>query len=153
METIGSAFDAWRAGPSRHSLIRLLEASQNSIYGTCYEILRHRQDAEDAAQRVLEEIQEGLDRVADAEHFLRRLRLTAFRTALDARRDRRRRVDRERKASDMNPPAPIPDEIREAVHEAMAALDEESRALVLEHYFEKATLEDMGQRRGVTAAA
>jgi DNA-directed RNA polymerase specialized sigma24 family protein len=153
MDDIRSAFESWKSVGSRATLIRLLEASQQLTYGVCFEILRHREDVEDAAQRVLLEIQKGLAQVVDAEHFLRRLRLTAFRTALDARRDKRRRLDRERKAADMNPSGPLPDDVREAIHEAMAALDEESRALVLEHYFEKATLDDMGARRGITGAA
>jgi len=153
MENIRSAFDAWKSNPARSALIRLLESSQILIFGVCFEVLRHRHDAEDATQRVLLEIQKGIGEVADADHFLRRLRLVAFRTALDTRRDRRRRVDRERKAADMNPPAPLPDEVREAIHEAMSALDEESRALVIEHYFERATLDAIAARRGVSAAA
>ncbi|HZL71279.1 MAG TPA: sigma-70 family RNA polymerase sigma factor [Planctomycetota bacterium] len=153
MEVIRSAFEALKFKPSRASLIRLLEASQRLIYGVCYEVLRHREDSEDATQRVLLEIQKGLPEVVNAEHFLRRLRLVAFRTALDTRRDRRRRIDRERKAADMNPTAPLPEEVREAIHEAMSALDEDSRSLVMEHYFEKATLGEMGKRRGVSGAA
>src|SRR5688572_7120750 len=153
MDHIRAAFDRWKADPARGPLIRLLESAQLLIFGVCYEVLRHRHDAEDATQRVLLEIQKGIDEVGDADHFLRRLRLVAFRTALDVRRDRRRRIDRERKAADMKPAAPLPEEIREAIHEAMSALDEESRSLVIEHYFEKATLDEMGTRRGVSAAA
>src|SRR5688572_1214474 len=153
METIRAAYAAWSADRSRAALVRLLDASQFLVFGVCYEILRHRQDAEDATQRVLLELQKGLADVRDADHFLHRVRLVAFRTALDTKRDRRRRIDRERKAADMTPAAPISDEVREAIHEAMAALDDESRALVIEHYFEKATLDEMGARRGVTGAA
>ena len=153
MEIIRTAFDHWKSDPTRAALIRLLESSQFLVFGVCHEVLRHRHDAEDATQRVLLEIQKGMDQAGDAEHFLRRIRLTAFRTALDFRRDRRRRVDRERKAAEMNPTPSLPDDVREAIHEAMAGLDDESRGLVIEHYFEKATLDEIGTRRGVSGAA
>jgi hypothetical protein len=50
-------------------------------------------------------------------------------------------------------PSQVPDEVREAIHEAMAALDDESRELVIEHYFEKESLDAMGLRRGLTGTA
>src|SRR5262249_31872079 len=46
-----------------------------------------------------------------------------------------------------------PDEAFEAVHEALGELDDEARCEVMQHYFERRTLEEMGRERGLTSVA
>ena len=46
----------------------------------------------------------------------------------------------------------MPDEDGSEVVEAVAQLDDESRCLILEHYFEKTTLEELARREGLSVA-
>src|SRR5688572_10066736 len=149
------AFLEWRTQPSTETLRRLLRANQDRVYSLCFQVLRHEQDAEDAAQASLLEIARGVGSIADPGAFSSWLYRVCLHNALNLRRERRRRRDREERSAAMTPVADpqAQDDVRDAVHDALARLEDDERALVVEHYFEKMTLVDLGSRRGVSGVA
>ncbi len=155
MNPAEQAFLDWRARPSRDALRRLLQANQDRVYSLCFQVLRHPQDAEDASQASLLELARGADRIADPGAFRSWLYRVCLNNALNLRRERLRRTAREERRASMTPTADIPAtaDVRDAIHDALARLDDDERTLVVEHYFEKATLDDLGARRGVSGPA
>lgn len=149
------AFLEWRALPSRETLRRLLQANQDRVYSLCHQVLRHVQDAEDAAQASLIEIARGMKKVEKPEAFSSWMYRVCLNNSLGLLRERRRRAKREERRAAMTTTvhAPATDDLRDAVHEALARLDDDERGLVIEHYFEKSTLEDLGTRRGISGVA
>src|SRR5437867_5532276 len=106
------AFDRWQQQPNRETLLRLLVESQHSVYNACFQVLRHPQDAEDAAQEVLLEILDGINAIPDLPSFKRWLYRVSFHTAVDFRRKRTRRAAHEQRAALMNDPVPA-DNVRD----------------------------------------
>ncbi len=150
MPSTDERFDAWKQRPSGATLAPLLEAAQGRVYNICFQILRHHQDAEEAKQEVLLEIARGLGALADGGHFDRWVGTVAFRTALDRRRMRLRRAAHESKAANHVANGNGPDD---ALHEGMSRLDEEDRDLLIERYFDRRTLRELGKSRGISAVA
>jgi RNA polymerase sigma factor (sigma-70 family) len=148
-------FDAYRAGRTPDALIALLRASQQTIYNLCYQILRHPQDAEDAAQKVLLEALDALPGIADADHFKNWIYRTCYYVALGLRKARRRRRDHERKKAEAMETdfVPLSEDAAEAVHESVFSLDEDERALVVDHYFERKSLQSLADRTGCSKVA
>jgi RNA polymerase sigma-70 factor (ECF subfamily) len=154
MDSETRVFDDYKSARSRGALVRLLEAHQHSVYNICFQVLGHREDAEDASQEVLLKIPGEAAGLPDAESFRRWIHRVSLNAALDARRKRERRSKHEgRAAMTPTPSAPPVDESRQALFEALARLDDENRSLIVEHYFERAPLEDLGRRRGVSSVA
>src|SRR5438093_7089016 len=63
---------------------------------------------------------------------------------------RLRRSDYESHAAECAPNGNGPDD---ELHEGMSRLDEEDRDLLIERYFDRRTLQEMGERRGISAVA
>ena len=141
-------FLEYRRNPGRETLLALLRSRQEFVYRVCLHVLRHPQDAEDAAQDVLLEITREADRLRDLRQFRHWLGRVALHTALDHRKRRARRARREEAKAAMKNNAH--DESVAAVHDALARLSDEDRALILEKYFEGATLETLAARSGVS---
>jgi len=74
----------------------LLRVYRERIYSLCLRVLRHPQDAEDAAQEVLLEILEGSTRTLGIRSFEDWVYRVALHTALDVRKKRARRFHYER---------------------------------------------------------
>jgi RNA polymerase sigma factor (sigma-70 family) len=140
-------FEAWRARPGRPTLVALLEASQGRIFAICRDVLKDRHEAEEAAQESLLKIVYRIDQVRDSEHFEHWSGQVAYRTALNRQRSLRLRRMREVQSvrRGRNCSAPW-----DAVHQAIEELPVEDRALIVERYFERRTLDDMGRRRGIS---
>lgn len=148
-------FDAYRTSPSPESLLALLQVSQRTVYNLCHQILRHRQDAEDAAQKVLLEAVDALPGITSADHFRKWIYRTCYYVALGLRKAQRRRKDHERnKAAALAADFQLSSEdAAEAVHESVFALDENERALVVDHYFEKRSLQSLAAENGCSKVA
>jgi len=84
-------------------LLALLKTQQDRVYNLCFQVLRHAEDAEDAAQKVLLKLVEGLGALPDAAALRRWLYRVCVTTALDVRTERSRRRAREREVALMNP--------------------------------------------------
>lgn len=147
------SFLAYRARPDGQALLALLSACQAPVYNVCFQVLRNSHDAEDAAQDVLLEILEGASRLPDPVAFERWMYRVATNTALDFRKKRSRRQSHENRRADMKPAESLPGELVEGVHEALGGLDDDLRRLVLQHYFERRTLEEMAAAEGCSTAA
>jgi RNA polymerase sigma-70 factor (ECF subfamily) len=139
-------FVEFRARPTTESLVALLRANQDRIYNICYQALRHSQDAEDASQDVLLELVEGCSQVRDPRAFQAWLYRVALNTALNHKKSRFARAELARRSAAM----PTREDRSSDVMEALARLDDASRGLILEHYFEKATLEELAKREGLS---
>src|SRR5262245_45174120 len=128
----------------------LLRAHQAIVYRIAFQVLRREHDAEDAAQEILLELVRGIGRVREPRAFKRWACRVALNTALDFLRRRERRLRHEESRAAMN--RPVPDPVADAVHDALSKLDDRDRCLLVERYFERATLEEIGSREGVSAA-
>src|SRR5688572_9606867 len=140
-------FTEFRSNPSSETLIALLRGNQDRIYNVCYQVLRHPQDAEDASQDVLLELVEWCARIREPRAFRTWLFRVAMNTALTHKKARLARAARDRRSVAM----PTPEDRSEVV-DAIARLDDESRSLILEHYFEKTTLEELARKEGLSVA-
>ena len=136
-------FAAWKAKPGRPALVALLEATQGRVFAICRDVLQHREDAEEAVQEVLLKIVSGIEEIGDADHFERWVGTVAYRTAIDRKRSRKRRKERDLAAAQV----PSRANPSEGLHDAIARLPEDDRALIVERYFERRTLDEMATRR------
>ena len=132
------------ASPSE-AVPALLKGCQNQVYNLCYQVLRHQQDAEDAAQEALVKVSDGLPSLLDIRHFDRWMYRVALNTALNFRKRRTTRRAHEKRRALLEESARPPEEAVESLQEAMASLDDHSRSLVIQHFFERRSLEELAQ--------
>ncbi|HEX7900119.1 MAG TPA: sigma-70 family RNA polymerase sigma factor [Planctomycetota bacterium] len=125
---------------------KLLEAHQKAVYGICFRVLRHPQDAEDACQDALVEAARHARNLRDPQAFGPWLRKVALTTALDLRRKRERRRLRDAR---FQPPEPSTASA-EDLHQAISDLDDDTRWVVLEHYYEGRPLRTLASEAGVS---
>jgi RNA polymerase sigma factor (sigma-70 family) len=148
------AFEAYRDGPSPDRLLALLKTQQDRVYNLCFQVLRHAQDAEDAAQKVLLKLVEGLGALPDAAALRRWLYRVCVTTALDVRTERSRRRAREREVALMNPIQSAPASDGEGdLLAAIGSLEEDLGDLLVRHYFEKSTLKELAAEQRVSEVA
>lgn len=148
-------FEAFKQQPTQSTLADLLRFHQDHIYNICFQILRHPEDAEDVAQEVLLEITRGIAKVDSPRQFKVWLYRVALRSALDLKKARVRRGELARRLASQPQAggAPVDTEERSAIMQAMEGLDDRTRCLLLEHYFDKLTLDEIGQREGISSVA
>lgn len=144
-------FDAYRARPGRETLVALLESVQDRVYNLCYQVLRHPEDAQDAAQQVLMSLVDALPRISDAAHLAPWLHRAAFHVSIDLKKTQKRRREREARVA-MSEPT-MPDEAADEVHHHVSRLEDELRTLVVEHYFEQKALPVLAGERGCSTVA
>jgi RNA polymerase sigma-70 factor (ECF subfamily) len=151
MSASDRAFRDFRVRPGPDTLRALLSAHQSTVYHVSLQVLRRDHDAEDAAQEALLEIASGVRAMREPRAFKRWVCRIALHTALDhlRRRNRRERLEKARATMKPAPPDPAAD----AVHDALSRLGDDDRCLLVERYFERATLEEIGVREGVSTAA
>lgn len=148
------AFQGYREGPGRDRLRTLLQTQQDRVYNLCFQVLRHSQDAEDAAQKVLLKLAEGIGDLPDATALRRWLYRVCVTTALDARTERSRRRAREREVAMMRKTESTPEPEGEGeLLGAIGSLDADAGDLILRHYFEKVTLKELAAERQVSEVA
>jgi RNA polymerase sigma factor (sigma-70 family) len=146
-------FESYKAAPGPDTLRALLQARGDAVYNVCFQVLRDPARAEDAAQHVLLDLVRRLPGIRDASHLGAWISRAAFHAALDLKKEDRRRAAHERRTAEMKAsPALSPDQI-EAVHSEIARLDDDLRAVVVEHYFEKRPLKDLAADRAVSEVA
>ncbi|MBI2931547.1 MAG: RNA polymerase sigma factor, partial [Planctomycetes bacterium] len=138
---------------AQEQILGLLGTYRHRIYNVCYQVLRHEQDAEDTAQEVLLDLLDVMGRIRDEEHLRRWAHRAAFHRALNAKRGRKRRAEHERARGSAVEAGGLPEETADAIHGAVSRLDDSLRELVVEHYYEKATLEDLAERKGCSSVA
>jgi len=147
-----AAFLEYKWEPSPDRLAMLLTSVQDRVYNICYQILRRAEDAEDACQEVLIELTRGLPTIDAPRPFKVWLYRVAVHTALDRKESRDRHARLAPKA--LKPEGlPMDESERAELMRAIGTLDDRTRCLVLEHYFDKTTLEEIGAREGVSAVA
>jgi RNA polymerase sigma-70 factor (ECF subfamily) len=141
-------FLEYKRRPGTPALARLLERHQDAVYALCLQVLHHRQDAEDACQEILLEVTRQVNEIEEPDRFSGWLYRTALHTALDVKRRRGRQRDREAVARrvDEAPASPGSEEL----HRGLAALDDSSRQLVVDHYLGRRTLRELAAERGVS---
>jgi RNA polymerase sigma-70 factor (ECF subfamily) len=136
---------ACRETPSPGNVRALLEACQDRVYNVCRQVLRHPEDAEDAAQEALLKIAAGVVSGTEFRNFDPWMYRVAFYAALNALKLKKRRTAHEQRRAQMAAAATPPDEAYEAVHEALGALDDDARCVIVRHFFEQRTLEDLAR--------
>src|SRR5436190_72060 len=118
-----------------------LEAQRSSVYRICYCVLRHTQDAEDAAQEALLQVARQERSLRDQERLEAWLHRVALHAALDALRRRRTRARHEGLAPARA--ARESDSRVEALYSALAGLSDDERRLLVEHFLEKKSFREM----------
>lgn len=148
-------FDAFRREATRDSLANLLTFHQDRAYNICFQVLHHPEDAEDVAQGVLLEAIRWLPTITDPRQFKVWLYRVALHASLKHKQARSRRVELARKlaAQSQVGGASMESEERAALMEAIGGLDDRTRCLILEYYFDKSTLEEIAERQGISVAA
>src|SRR4029077_9523511 len=81
-------FQAYQDRRTQETLLELLREAQHRVYNLCYQVLRHSQDAEDAAQKVLLKLLNVLPRISEEGHFRSLLVRMSFQVSLDLIRSR-----------------------------------------------------------------
>lgn len=138
------------------TLRHLIEAHQDRVYNLCFQVLRHVQDAEDAAQRTLLKVAEGGLTIRNAAGFRSWVYRVAWTTSLDLQEEQVRRRGRHRSYAHTQPAQPrveFDPELQSDLHRAVATLEEDVRDLVVQHYFERASLTDLAARENCSRAA
>ena len=151
-------FSAFKRNPTSEHLCGLLSFHQQRAYNLCYQVLRRREDAEDAAQEALIKIVEYLPRIDSLRAFRHWLFRACLTHALNLKRGiHRRQFHESRYVMNMASPHPASDkaedEKRTAILEALELIEDEQRGLIVEHYFEKTPLEQIATRERVTKGA
>jgi RNA polymerase sigma factor (sigma-70 family) len=123
------------------TLPETLEINRRSVYAVCFKVLRHAQDAEDAAQEALLEAARHAEAVRDPARFPAWLHRVALHTALDAMRRRRIRERHEGRVERQGERSG--DERIEALYAALADLPDEDRRILVEHFIQEKTLREM----------
>jgi RNA polymerase sigma-70 factor (ECF subfamily) len=145
-------FEAWKRRPGQETLVVLLQDFQEPVYALCLGVLRHPQDAEDAAQRVFVELLGIVRRLETLDGLRAWIYRAALLTALNLKRGERRRrryehADRPDRAS------PLSEDDLEAIHEHVAGLQADLRSLVVRRYFERKTLAELAESAGCSTVA
>jgi len=149
------SFTRYKKSPNQDTLIRLLEESQDPVYNVCYQVLRQRQDAEDTTQEVLIKICDFVGKFSDEQDFKRWLYRISFNAALDARRirQRRKKYEEARAMAKESEYASIPQETIDTIQEHVGLLSDDLRCLVVEHFFERKTLDELSKERHCSTVA
>ena len=149
-----AAFLEYKERPTHGRLTALLTAVQDRVYNICFQILRRPEDAEDACQEILIELTRGLASLGAPRPFKVWLYRVAVHTALDRKESLARQARLALQASTAKPEGtPMNETERAELMRAIRTLDDRTRCMVLEHYFDKLTLEEIGAREGVSAVA
>ncbi|MBI4564668.1 MAG: sigma-70 family RNA polymerase sigma factor [Planctomycetes bacterium] len=150
MKEEDAVFEAYRRRPCGETLRDLLLVHQDLVYTICFTILKQTQDAVEIAQEALSKIASGTAQLRGPRAFRMWLCRISYQFAVEHLRQRQaRRRTTERKDLKIN--LSLSRDAREAIHEAMEWLSDGDRLLLVEHYFEKASLEELGRREGISA--
>ncbi len=146
-------FERYRSHPCPESLTGLLKACEGGIYNLCYQVLRHPENARDVSQQVLLKLLDALPRLSDGEHLKRWTHVVCFRDSLNLQKKLRTRMTYEREKAAEAAAARGADDPALEIHEHIASLREDLRALVIDHYFERKTLPALAGERGCSTVA
>jgi len=145
-------FQRWQSRPCPETLLGLLEELGTSVYPLCYRVLRHHQDAEDAAQKVLLEFLAVLRTLPSMDRMRAWIYRASILTALSFKRAQRRRMRYERTPRPGQDPN-FSEEEGDLLHRHVADLDEDLRQVVVEHYFERRTLAELSAKAHCSTGA
>jgi len=149
------AFKQYHKSPNQDTLIRLLKACQNSVFNIAFQVLRQRQDAEDVSQQVLMKICDKCNQINEPYYFKQWLYRVTFNTALNFSQKRliRKKHEGARAMTKEYDTSSIPQESVETIQEHIGKLNDDLKCLVVEHYFERKTLDELSKDRGCSTTA
>lgn len=147
---------AYADGGDEAIFARLVERHGALVLAACQRVLRHRHDAEDAAQAVLIALSHQAASLRDHPSLPGWLCRTAWHVSTRLARTRARRVRRERHglhaARGLHQP-PAGDDAGMRLERALHALPEPQRLALIMHHLEGRTLEDIATASGCTPSA
>lgn len=119
------------------------------VYATCHRVLGNEADAADVAQETFFQFCQRADRIRGSVGAW--LHQVATNRSIDlVRQNSSRRRREETYAAEGVPEANTWHEVEPVVDEALAALPADARELLVEHYLERRTMAQIGQRRGLS---
>jgi len=145
-------FRDWQNKPCQETLLGLLAALGSSAYRLCFRVLRHHQDAEDAAQKVLLEFTGVVRTLPSVDRMRAWIYRASILTALGLKRAQRRRMRHEITQSPKEKPL-LSEEEGDLIHRHVADLKEDLRGVVVEHYFEGRTLSELSAKAHCSTGA
>ncbi|MEM7168318.1 MAG: sigma-70 family RNA polymerase sigma factor [Planctomycetota bacterium] len=148
--------ETYRQQPDLAALQRLLQQAQQWCFHTAFPVLRQREDAEDVTQELLLRLIDDLPTIRDTDHLRRWVRRVGLNKAIDVRRMRHRRLQREKQEA--KPVAVVnSDHLREddllAIHSCIAELDDDAQDLVCGYFFAKEPLRVLAEQRNCSTNA
>lgn len=125
----------WIEERDEAAMARLIQRHGPAVLGLCRRLLRDASDAEDAAQATFIALSQHAGRLREGARVAAWLHRTAVRTSVRLRRSQGRRRRVERLAGELQPaPLPMTEVVDSRLDEALAALSEAERALLLAHH-------------------
>ncbi len=147
-----------RASPNEETFRRFVEQYQRAVFGRCYRLLGDQDEAADATQEVFLRVYRAWDRFDPQRPLLPWLMTIATRLCIDRLRRRKppaQAWDDARGAGDVSGlEARVLDaEDARALRRLVHQLQEPDRTLIILHYWEGLSYEEMAQQTGLTVSA
>jgi len=133
------------------ALRALVERFHRPVFAVCYRMVGHLQDAEDITQEVLVRAVRGLagyDPARPLRPWVMAIAVNRCKTFLSRRANGIRTRVLVEDVPDKRPVPERDDELAEALHDALAALRPEYRAVVVMFYDQQMSLEEIGEAMG-----
>jgi len=154
------SFQLFKKSPTQAALIGLLEDCKDSVYNVSYQVLKEHHDAEDATQEVLIKIIEQTNQLKDIRSFKGWLYRVSFNKALEIKQKERTRKTYEKetqmdkdKDKDQKDVSEVSLGAADHIQEHIGLLNDDMRCLIVEHFFERRTLESLSKERSCSTAA
>ncbi len=155
------AAQAAREGSDGAAFTALMDRYRDRVWRVCWRLMGSPHDAEDAAQEVFVRLFFDRGKFAGRSRYSTWLHAVAIRTCLLLRRSRTRRRRREEnsdrqpieEAADRTPAGTAAVDATHDIHQLLANLDEEDRALVLMRFGEGHDYEELAGMFDTTAGA
>ena len=143
----------WNDSKDPDAFAEIVRQYSGLVYGACLRVLRNSSEAEDVVQECFMKISEAPLQINTS--FGGWLHTVATRRAINRLRSDSRRAVRETKyaASQADSFTAAWDDVQHLIDEAIAALPEEQRIPLIEHYLMERTLESVGKEMGITRQA
>ena len=148
--------DSWRTRRDAEAFSEIVTRYADLVYGTCLRVLGNRTEAEDVAQDCFARLAESSNRVRSSlGGWLHRMATHQSLNAVKSEARRRQREQRFARDSEMEAQSAEAtwEEMRDWVDEAIDALPEKQREVIVAHFLERQTQQATADGLGITRRA
>jgi RNA polymerase sigma factor (sigma-70 family) len=147
-------FERWRQRGDAEAFAEIVSRYSAMVYATCRRVLQNSEDAQDAAQECFIELMRA--RVDPSSTLGPWLHTVAVRRSLDRFKSARRRVQRELnnpQAQESVRAEPETEELLAVIDEAIAALPDALRVLIVGRFLERRTHDSLAEEQNISESA